>query len=48
MKTIQLSPKEFVLFRILANHAQLIFMYWVSKGTVHVEAESSTLSELGY
>ncbi len=48
MKTIQLSPKEFVLFKILANKAQLIFMYWVTQGIVHVEANASTLSELGY
>jgi hypothetical protein len=48
MKTIQLTPKEFVLFTILANHAHIIFMYWISQGTVHVEADMLSLSELGY
>lgn len=48
MKTIQLTPKEFILFKTLANKVQLIFMYWVTQGIVHVEANASTLSELGY
>lgn len=48
MKTIQLSPKDFVLFQKLANKLELIFMYWVSGGTVHVEADALALDELGY
>lgn len=48
MKTIQLSPKDFVLFKTLANRIQLIFMYQVIRGEVHVEADASSLERLGY
>lgn len=48
MKTIQLTPKEFVLFKSLANRFKLIFSYAVSGGLVHVEADASSLDELGY
>lgn len=48
MKTIQLSPTEFVSFKALANQLQILFMYWVSQGVVHVEADAASLYELGY
>lgn len=48
MKTITLTPKEFVLFKALANRMQLIFMYYVSGGIVHVEADITSLEGLGY
>lgn len=48
MKTIQLTPKEFILFKNLANRIHLIFVYSVLRGTVHVEADALRLSELGY
>ena len=48
MKTIQLSPKEFLLFKTLANRIHLIFVYSVLHGIIHVEADALRLSELGY
>lgn len=48
MKTIQLQPRDFVLFQRLANKLELIFMYWVSGGVVHVEADAASLEALGY
>jgi len=48
MKTVQLTPKEFVLFQMLANNLELIFMYYVSGGIVHIEADASSLEGLGY
>lgn len=48
MKTIQLSPKEFILFKTLANRIQLIFVYSVLHGIIHVQADALRLDELGY
>lgn len=48
MKTIQLSPKEFINFKTLANRIHLIFVYFVSQGIIHVEADALRLDELGY
>lgn len=48
MKTIQLTPKEFVLFKTLANSICLMFVYFVSQGIIHVEADALRLDELGY
>lgn len=49
MKTIQLTIKNFIRFSELAKRIQLIFMYQrVGNDTIEVEADASTLSELGY
>lgn len=48
MKTIQLTPKEFVNFKVLANQMRLMFVYAVSHGMIHVEADALRLDELGY
>ena len=48
MKTVELSLKEFMNFKALANQIQLMFMYSVSGGKILVEADASTLHELGY
>jgi hypothetical protein len=48
MKTITLTPKDFVLFQTLANRMELIFTYYVSGGNVHVEADITSLEGLGY
>lgn len=48
MKTIQLTPKEFILFKTLANRIHLLFVYSVVHGIVYVQADALYLSELGY
>jgi hypothetical protein len=48
MKTIQLTAREFALFKALANRLQIIFMYSVDHGTILVEADASSLEGLGY
>jgi hypothetical protein len=48
MKTIQLTPREFILFKTLANRIHLIFMYQVLQGIFHVKADALRLDELGY
>ena len=48
MKTVQLTAQEFMNFKALANQIQLMFMYSVSGGKILVEADASTLHELGY
>ena len=48
MKTIQLTPREFILFKTLANRIHLIFMYKVLHGVFHVKADALRLDELGY
>jgi hypothetical protein len=48
MKTIQLTSREFVTFKTLANRMQLMFMYWISGGTIFIKANTESLSRLGY
>lgn len=49
MKTIKFTnAQEFANFKNLANQMHLMFMYWVSRGIIHVEAEALKLDELGY
>lgn len=48
MKIIQLDPREFILFKTLANRIHLIFVYQVLHGMFYVEADALRLDELGY
>ena len=48
MKTIQLDPREFALFKTLANRIHLLFVYQVLHGNIYVQADALRLSELGY
>jgi len=49
MKTITFTtPREFALFKALANRLQILFMYSVSHGIITVEADASSLEGLGY
>jgi hypothetical protein len=48
MKTIQLDPREFILFKTLANRIHLIFEYQIKQSMYHVEADALRLDELGY
>lgn len=48
MKIITLTPREFNLFKALANRLQIIFMYSVTHGVITVEADAYELEGLGY
>jgi hypothetical protein len=49
MKTITFTtPREFALFKALANRLQILFMYSVDHGIITVEADASSLEGLGY
>jgi hypothetical protein len=49
MKTITFdSPREFALFKALANRLHILFMYSVDHGVITVEADASSLEGLGY
>ena len=48
MKKVELTAKEFDLFKKLANQARIMFMYYVSGGTIFVEANTTELEMLGY
>lgn len=48
MKKVQLTPKEFALFKTLANRARIMFMYYVSGGDIFIEADAASLERLGY
>lgn len=48
MKTIKLTPTDFLLFKQLANQGLIMFLYKVYKGFVEVEADAKALAELGY
>jgi hypothetical protein len=48
MKKLELSAKEFALFKTLANRARIMFMYYVSAGTIFIEADAASLERLGY
>jgi len=45
MKQISLTPKEFYLFKKLAN---FYYTFAISAGMVYVEANSKLLENLGY
>lgn len=48
MKTIELIPQEWYLFKELANKFHLSFMMEVVHGIVIIEADSLSLEHLGY
>jgi hypothetical protein len=49
MKTITFtSPREFALFKALANRLQILFMYSISHGNIIVQADAYELEGLGY
>ena len=48
MKTVQLTAKEWPLFKILANINSIFFTYNVKKGQISVSATISSLEKLGY
>lgn len=48
MKTILLSPRDFILFKTLANRIHLIFEYQIKQSMFHVQADALRLDELGY
>lgn len=49
MKTITFdTPREFALFKTLANQLHILFMYSVKHGVITVEANAYELEGLGY
>jgi hypothetical protein len=48
MKTITLTPTEFLTFKALANKISLFFDYYISKGRVVIDADAQLLNEIGY
>jgi IS30 family transposase len=49
MKTITFdTPREFALFKTLANQLHILFMYSVHHGIITVEADAYELEGLGY
>jgi len=48
MKKLQLSARDFVLFKLNANRERIMFMYYVLNGDIFVEADAASLERLGY
>tara|TARA_R110000868_G_scaffold267155_2_gene526439 strand:- start:365 stop:511 length:147 start_codon:yes stop_codon:yes gene_type:complete len=48
MKKITLTPKEFILFKNVANMFKIFFTYIVFKGIFIVMANEECLADLGY
>lgn len=48
MKTIELQPTQFYLFKQRANEIKLWFDYKITKGIVFITADEILLEKLGY
>lgn len=48
MRTVEMQPTQFYLFKQKANDIRLWFDYTISKGIVSVTADEILLRKLGY